>query len=133
MLFFSSVLFSSDLKTEEKIYKLIIHTLLPQQEEIKAWSDTQHNKEILQTIPNVVVVPSPKDADFLLLSNGKVPNPKALVFVTDFRLLEKMQNIAIGGFFWQKGRPNILFLRQNLQKSSITLPESMQEFIEDEI
>jgi len=129
----SSLLFSSDLKTEEKIYKLIIHTLLPQKEVIKAWSDTTHNKEVLNTIPNVILVNSPQKADFLLLNNNKVSNPKALIFVTNFKLLGKTQNSALGGFFWQKGRPNILFLRKNLQKHNITLPQSMQEFIEDDL
>ena len=132
-LFINTLLFSSDLQTEEKIYKLIIHNLIPQQKEIKAWGDTPKNQEILKTIPGVTVVTSPKTADFLLLNNKKASNSKALIFVTNFKLLEKMQNIAVGGFYWQKGRPNILFLRQNLQKNNIHLPKSMQDFIEDEI
>lgn len=125
---------ASDLKTEQKIYKLIIHTLLPNKQTYKVWSDTKHNRELLATTPHVILVNSPKDADFLLLNNdNNLTNTKAIIFVTDFQLLEKMKNSAVGGFFWQKGRPNILFLRKNLQKYKISLPESMQEFIEEEI
>jgi len=130
----ATILFSSNLKTEEKIYNLIIHALLPHKKEVKVWGDTQHNQKVLRTIPNTVFVDSPKEADFLLLNSKEhIANNKGIIFITNFKLLEKMHKKAIGGFFWQKGRPNILFLRQNLKKRNITLPKSMQDYIEDEI
>lgn len=132
-LLLTSLLFGSDLKTEQRIYNLIIHTLLPNKEDIKVWGDSLHNKELLNTIPNVRFASSPQDADFLLVSKKPLQDPQGIIFVTDFNLLQKMKKSAVGGFFWQKGRPNILFLRKNLQKKSIQLPESMQDYIEDEI
>jgi hypothetical protein len=133
LLFITGTLFASNIETEKKIYTIIIHALVPQTEEIKAWGDSPHNKEILKHIPGVQSVASPKNASFLLLEKkNKLPSD-ALIFVTNYRLLEKMQKSAIGGFFWQKGRPNILFIRKNLHKRGIKLPDSMQDFIEDEI
>jgi hypothetical protein len=133
LLLLVSFLFSSDLKTEQKIYEVIIHTLLPQKEEIKVWSDDVSKEKILSSIVGVKSVSSPEEADFLLLSKEKKVQSKGIRFVTTFRLLEAKQNSVIGGFFWQKGRPNILFLRKNLQKHHIKLPKSMQEYIEDEL
>jgi len=133
LLLITTTLFASNLQTEEKIYALIIHTLLPDNQKIKVWGDTPHNKEILQNITDLQLVESPKDANFLLLDNNSSIETNALIFVTNYKILEKMQKSAIGGFFWQKGRPNILFLRKNLQKKNIQLPKSMQDFVEDEI
>jgi hypothetical protein len=127
------LLFASDLKTEQKIYKLIIHTLLPEKKEIKVWSDSLQNEKLLKTIPNLIVVKDSKDADFLLLDQQNITNTKGIIFVSNYKLLQKLRNKAVGGFFWQKGRPNILFLQENLKKRNITLPQSMQEYIEDEL
>ena len=133
LLILVSFLFSSDFKTEQKIYGVIIHALLPQKGAIKVWSDDKSKEKILSFIVGVEFVSSPKEADFLLLSKGEKVQSKGLTFVTNFRLLEAEQNSVIGGFFWQKGRPNILFLRKNLQKHHIKLPQSMQEYIEDNL
>jgi len=134
LLLIGPLLFASDLKTEQKIYDLIIHTLVPNTKDIKVWSDTAENKTLLKTIPNITLVEKAQNADFLLLQNQeKLPGIKGIVFVSNYKLLQKPNTSAIGGFFWQKGRPNILFLRPNLNKHNIKLPQSMQEYIEDEI
>jgi len=127
------LLIASDLKTEQKIYELILHTVFPNKTVIKVWGDSIHNKELLNTIPNIIMTSSPQKADFLLLKEKLYSPVDGVVFVTNYKLLQKMDKSAIGGFFWQKGRPNILFLRKNLEKKHITLPSSMQEYIEDEI
>jgi len=133
LLLIATVLFSSDLKTEQKIYKLIIHALLPNKKDIKVWSDTKSKENLLRGIDDIVYVSSPTKANFVLLSKDKKTNKDVIKFVTNIQLLEAQQNNVVGGFFWQKGRPNILFLRRNLKEHNITLPESMQEYIEDEI
>ena len=118
---------------EEKIYALIIHTLYPNKTYIKVFSDTPHYKEILQHISNIKLVSSPQDADFLVLENQLHTPSKGVIFATSYHLLRDYKKDAIGGFYWQKGRPNILFLRKNLQKYHISLPASMQKYVEDEL
>jgi len=127
------LLYGSDILTEQKIYSLIIHTLLPKKQEIKVWCDSDSQKKFLRSIPNVKFIDNAQDADFLLLSKNQNIQTKGIKFVTSLKLLENGKKSVIGGFFWQKGRPNILFLRENLKKHHIKLPESMQEYIEDEI
>jgi hypothetical protein len=133
ILLLGSILFSSDIKTEEKIYALIIHTLLPNKTVIKVWCDQDKEKRLLRLIPNIKFISNAQDADFLLLSHSQKIKTKGIKFVTNFNLLEEGKKSVVGGFFWQKGRPNILFLRKNLQKHNISLPDSMQEYVEDEI
>jgi hypothetical protein len=126
-------LYGSDLKIEEKIYDLILHTLLPQHKTIKVWCEDSSKEQIFKEIKGVKCIDTPQKADFLLLSRSRMIDAKGLKFVTSYKLLEEDQKSAVGGFFWQKGRPNILFLRSNLEKHHIVLPSSMQEYIEDEL
>ena len=37
---------------------------------------------------------------------------------------------CVGAFFWKKGRPNILFIRERLRKKKIELPPEYNRFIE---
>ena len=133
LLLLAPLLFASDLRTEQKIYNLIIHTLLPQKSEIKVWCDDDTKIKLLHTIDGIECIESPEDADLLLISQEKNIDTKGMKFVTNFKLLELQKKSVLGGFFWQKGRPNILFIRHALKKYNISLPESMQGYIEDEI
>jgi len=136
LLFFlllAPLLLASDIKTEQKIYTLIIHSLLPQKKEIKVWCDDKAKKELIDSIPKVRYILNPENADFLLLSKNQKIQTKGVKFVTNLKLLEAGKDSVVGGFFWQKGRPNILFLKKNLQKHHIKLPKSMQEYIEEDI
>ena len=36
-----------------------------------------------------------------------------------------------GAFFWSKSRPNIVFIKNRLEKNNITLPNSYLQFVED--
>ena len=127
------MLLASDIKTEQKIYTLIIHSLLPQKKEIKVWCDDKLKKELIVSIPNVEYTLDANNADFLLLSKNQKIQANGVKFVTNLKLLEAGKDSVVGGFFWQKGRPNILFLKKNLQKHHIKLPKSIQEYIEEDL
>jgi len=38
---------------------------------------------------------------------------------------------VVGGFFWQKGRPNIIFLERRIKALHIQLPQDLQEFVDE--
>jgi len=116
---------------EKKIYSHILHALYPEKAGIKVWSDDKNKEAILQKIPKVQLIKSPKDADFVLIQKDKDIHTNGVIFVTNYHMLQHYKKDAIGGFYWQKGRPNILFLKPNLQKYKIRLPKDMQEYIED--
>jgi len=54
---------------------------------------------------------------------------KKILFGTRYSHL-KNPNV-IGAFFWQKGRPNILFYEKRLEKYSIKLEPSFNKYIEN--
>ena len=81
---------------------------------------------------NLKVVTECKDADIVILSTTKnIPEEciKKLLFGSRYSHL-KNQNV-IGSFFWQKGRPNILFYKSRLKKQNIKLNPSFDKYIED--
>lgn len=131
LLILSELLFSSKIDTERKIYKHILYALYPDKENIKIWSDDEKLQSLLMQIPRVKTVSKLSDANLLIITKRKDIKSDKLKFTTSYPLLLHYEKSAIGGFYWQKGRPNILFLKSNLQKHHISLPESMHEYIED--
>ena len=133
ILFTSLVLFASQAETERKIYDTILHTLLPQKKSIRLWTDSKSLADELQGLDDVELVENIDKADIAVVSKKLPKDCSCLLFVTSYHLLKKYKERAVGGFFWQKGRPNILFLKKNLQKEGIRLASSMQQFVEDSL
>ncbi|MEA3330406.1 MAG: hypothetical protein U9Q29_01780 [Campylobacterota bacterium] len=100
-------------KTEPTVY---IHT------EIKS----------LQLFPgDLRIVKECKEADIVILSTIKnIPAEckGKLLFGTRYFHLDKRD--VIGAFFWQKGRPNILFYKKRLELNGIKLDSSYNKYIE---
>ena len=70
-------------------------------------------------------------ADIVILSTTKnIPSEckEKILFGTRYSHL-KNSNV-IGAFFWQKGRPNILFYQDRLEQNSIKLDSSFDKYIE---
>ncbi len=119
---------------EEQIYGLIIQAIFPKKSIVRVWVDDTKKRELFSHIGRVIVVPEAEQADalFLFHEHKALRHCKnCIVFVGSYPLLLKTQNEAIGGFFWQKGRPNIIFLRKNLQAHNIQLPSDFSKYIED--
>lgn len=121
---------------EGDIYTIIVRALFPRRYEVKIWVDDKNKLAVFHEIPHSHLVPSPKSADIVFLfhkeANLTIP-AHTLVFVGSYPLLLRYKKRAIGGFFWQKGRPNIIFLRTNLQEHNITLPANLHQYIEDRL
>ncbi len=136
ILFFtlSLTLFASNLEIEKKIYKTIIYSLFPQKQVIKIWSDDERKNNFLSSLQKILIVQKPSLADMLIINKPLQKTfPQKIIFVTNYPILEKYKDTAIGGFYWQKGRPNIIFLEKNLKKFHISLPDSMQGYIEEDL
>ena len=89
--------------------------------------------ESIQKYPgNLKIVTECKDADIVILSTIKeIPKEcsKKILFGSRYAHL-KNPNV-IGSFFWQKGRPNILFYQQRLKNYNIKLDSSFDKYIEN--
>jgi len=127
------LLYAGSQELEVKIYTKIASFLFPKRTVIYVWSDAPKTYKILSAIPRVIVVQNEDKADILFVTHDTTLQTKKMKFVTSYRLLKIYKESAIGGFYWQKGRPNLLFLRKNLQKHHCILPQGMQKYSEDSI
>ena len=125
------LLFGKNESFELRIYNQVLHALFPHKEVVKVWSDSFQKRKMLARLHNTRLTSDPKNADFLLVTKSENLNVNGVLFVTSYHLLKHYKKSAIGGFYWKKGRPNLLFLRENLQKRGLHLPKSFQKYIED--
>ncbi len=130
------ILQASPLEIEKEIYKIIIGALLPNKKIVKVWIDNPDAFSAILRLHKIRLVQNPQKADILFISKqdsfSKI-SFKKIIFVNSYTLLKRYQKGVIGGFFWQKGRPNIVFLRKPLQLHHITLPPDLQKYIEDKL
>lgn len=71
-----------------------------------------------------------EDADIVLVKDKFKPcNGTVLVFATSYKGFKKNKN-AIGAFFYQKARPNVILKKKKLKKDGIRLPSEFDKYIE---
>ena len=133
LLFVSVLLFASAVDTERKIYSTVLKAIFPHKSVVRLYVDEPERKKVFEKIPFVEMVDDIKKAEIAIISKTKRLECNCIVFTTNYKMLKLLKNKAIGGFFWQKGRPNIIFLRGNLKKEHIDLPSSFQGYVEDEL
>ncbi len=129
ILFIGITLFASDKEIAIKIYLSIA----------KACTDKSDPKFYLHgTIKElrnnkaITAVYTCEEADFVVLSTmDQLPAEckEKPLFATRYKIFMKNPE-TIGAFFWQKGRPNIIFHRESLEKHHISLGASYDRYIE---
>ena len=119
---------------EVKIYDAILSALFPKKSTIVIWTDNHERDTVLYKLHNIRITYVMENADLLLIGSKNTHLHNSMMkFVTSYKLLKRYEKSAIGGFYWKKGRPNIIFLQKNLQKYNIKLPSSLSEYIEDSL
>lgn len=129
LLIYSSI-FASSLDIKQQICRRILHGVFQEKADIKVWSDTKNCHNVLAD-SSIVFVKTPQEADILVVSHEENILADKPIFVRKYYLLKKYKERAIGGFYWQKGRPNIIFIKKNLKKFSISIPNEFRKYIED--
>lgn len=135
LLLLFSIAFGSTKEIERQIYAHIFRSLVPNKQTIAIYVESPHKKMILSQIPFVEVVPSIKEAQIVLLDKeiNDASLCHKLVLVGNYYLLKRLSSCAVGGFFWHKGRPTVIFLEPNIKKFHIHLPPDMQKYVESEL
>ena len=133
-LLFFTVTFSlsSQISISTKIVGKIIYAL---NSDAKIWINKKTNyKDVVDTsVLNIVNYCN--DANIVMINSNKtIPiNCKDLPIVTfDYNLLSKNKN-AVAAFFWKRGRPNIIFIKDRLDKFNISIPNKYQSYLVDSI
>lgn len=125
-----SPLFSSELETASKIMDRISMVLINKETAFVITNDSR-NQEILSYSKSMKSAASCSNADMIITHTKNLPrcDKEVLVFATNYLAFKELPN-AIGAFFYQKGRPNIIFRKENLEKYNIMLPSEFNKYIE---
>lgn len=75
-----------------------------------------------------------EDADFVFdkndLSHQECKNTDIIYFTNNYRRLMS-DGRYVGAFFWNKSRPNIVFIKNRLDQSGVILSQEYEKYIED--
>ncbi len=134
ILFINSVSYADTKSSiETQIIDRIASSMFPSQK-ITVWGETAEQKYIIEKSHKLYPAENIHSARLVIVSK-KVPEnipSNAILISTEYSLLAKEPRI-VGAFFWQKGRPNILFIRERMEKANIVLGHEFDKYIEDEL
>ncbi len=129
----STLLFGADndLRLESRIYYAIAKELT---HKIKPQVYMQSNiSSIKKFSSNFIIVDKCTKADIIFVTYLKEIQKECegkIFFGSRHKTLQKEQ--TIGAFFWQKGRPNILFYKSRLEQYGIELNQHFKKYIDNE-
>ncbi len=90
------------------------------------------NSSIQQYPGSLNIVTECDKADLIILSTtNNIPKECSKKILFGTRYLHLKNPSVVGAFFWQKGRPNILFYKKRLEKNHIKLDSSFDKYIEN--
>jgi sugar-specific transcriptional regulator TrmB len=124
-------LFANSSEIETKIYEKIISNF-DKNSEIKVYSNDKNILNEIKKYSKKLVVSNKKDSKVYILSTniGNIPDDK-LVIVTNYELLKEIKN-SLAAFYWKKGRPNILFIKDRIKKRNLFLNKEYDKYSEEE-
>jgi len=123
-----SVLFSDDIEIEKNIYETIFLALV---EIEKPFVYSEDNILSLGLRPALFTqVDNCAEADIVVMTKSTLAREcqDKVVVGTRYRHLKK--DYVFGAFFWQKGRPNILFKKTKLEEKNIVLTSDLIDYME---
>ncbi len=130
-----SFVFASD-KEANEIQNQIIYKILTaiKHKESKINVYIKCKNSTLKDNKHIKIVKEYKKADIVIIDHKtSLPGDcQVPIFTLDYNLLKEYPE-AIGAFFWQKSRPNIVFISPRLKKFHILLPKEFDEYIESKI
>jgi len=123
------------LSIEQKIVDKIAHALFPYKRVVNVYSYGLEDTSLFQNNSDVKLVSSIDKADILFIAKGDFDQKKISkkpMIVLSYSLLKKYPS-ALGAYYFQKSRPNIVMLEPRLKKMHIKLPNEFERYIESKI
>ena len=125
-----STIYAEDAKIASSIFNNVVQALTQQ---TKSYIFIHTQVESLEKYPgNLLRTYKCSEADIVIISNiTNIPNEckEKIMFGTRYYHLKNKD--VVGAFFWQKGRPNILFYKERLDKHKIRLSAEFDKYIAD--
>ena len=125
------ILITNSLSANENYELALYEKILPNilKKDLLIYTDSK-TKEILKHSKSLKITSNCIEADVLLgkgFKNLALKCQDKPIFSTSYRSFTNNPN-AIGAFYWRKGRPQIKFKLDALDKYKLKLPQSLQEF-----
>lgn len=132
LLFSTWQLFALDKASTTKMYHHVLHTLT-HKDTIKLYTQDKEYINVFADYAHISIVKKTDNADVVLITEesdlSNLPaSPKQILFATSYQLLKKNNDI-IGALYWRKGRSQLVFIKDRLEKHGIVLPFEYQKFI----
>ncbi len=122
------------LQLKATLFALIVDLLSQGKMETKVYFDTKRYKDIPKLVKTFRYTDDCKDADILFVDRfdtlPKECQKNHEIFVTSYRDFIKHKDRIVGAFFWQKGRPTIIFNGKMLKRFGIYLPKKYDKYID---
>jgi len=121
-----------DTETAAKIFDKIF-TAIYAQKPIAIYTVSKKYQDVIRIAPSLQLDKSPSQANIVLVdSKHEVPKGNHIIFTTNPSVFKKNEN-AVGAFYWEHGRPKIIFLQSRLKAKGITLSDAFERYIVREI
>jgi hypothetical protein len=124
---------SFDIDTASKIFNKIFTAIFSKQI-IYVYSPNPDYIEVVHKAENLDLTQDIIHADIVLLTNteelAKAQN--RLAFTVNLTVLKEGKRV-IGAFYWEYGRPKIVFIRKRLEYYDITLAKPFEKYIVEEL
>lgn len=130
LILISAQLLGNQLNTETKIMDKIFYALT-QKNRIKVFADNKNSIDVVIKSSKMFYKSSCNDADIIYTNSRTLEkcDKDKLIFSTDYLSFKSLPT-AIGAFFYQKGRPNIIFRKEILEKHNIKLSKEFSKYID---
>lgn len=110
---------------------------------IHLYVDDKEYRSVFRHSPDIELVDTFEKSDIVLITTeealslarrkkGEAPADRPLLFATDYHFLKSCEK-AVGAFYWRKGRSQLLFLKNRLDRYHIAVPEKYGKFVIDEL
>lgn len=123
-------------RLEQKIFNRILRGVTRHHEPYRVYFYGKTPPAGLRENPKIHLSHTPESAEVIIIGSTRFSRSLAAIkkpaLTLDYDLLRRYP-YAVGAYFWQKGRPNIVMIRSRLEKVGIVLPPDFDRFIDNTI
>lgn len=132
ILSFSQLFSISSEKVEAKIIMSMLNSITSHTN-LLIYTDSKKIKKTLLR-DEITFINDCNSADIAILESDEIVTKckNTTIITLKYDLLKIYLN-SVGSFFWQKGRPNIVFIESRLRDKNITIDSDFHDFVEENI
>jgi hypothetical protein len=130
LLLFNQCVNCFDTKTASKIYDKLFFSIY-KKNTILVYTPNQTYKSMLQNSQILKNVETIEEATVIIISNQNEITPKMgnkTIFAANYEVFRDNEN-AIGAFYWNKGRPEIVFSQSRLLGKNLSVSQDLEKYI----